>query len=142
MEPSTLIPITWSRYRLRENPRLGIIAIAITVLVALTVFYTLGPSAISTTLVVVFIFSLRSILFPHSVLIDPFGWHKSTALTGATSIPWERIKKIDRSGGIITLHLARKHEVFLKPLDSTLASEVDQIIDAWQEGWHPESAHV
>jgi hypothetical protein len=137
---SQLLPIQWSRHRLRENPRLGIIALGVTLLCVLIVLYTLGTSAISLTLIVVFIFSLRSVLFPKSFLIDHQGWHISSILTGANAIHWDRIKSISTNDEIFQLQLSSSMEPIKLPLEKEKLADLRQLVEAWQNGWRPDDA--
>ncbi len=135
MKTPTHLPITWSRHRLRENPRLGLITFALTLLLCVVVIYFLGTSAVAVALIIAFIFSLRGILLPISVLVDNYGWHKSSVLTGATSIPWEKITDITTVNGTIKLHISRKSELLGEALDPHTLDQVSKLIQAWKAGW-------
>lgn len=124
-------PVQWSRHPLKEAPGRGLLVLLILLLVSSLVLHTLGASAASTLLIVVFLFSLRDFILPTSVLVDEAGLSVSAPLTGSRLWTWEALSSLESRADGLWLAPAKGRRRRL-PAPS---SDAQPGLDAWMIWW-------
>jgi hypothetical protein len=128
--------LTWTCSPIKKNPPIFFVLLAIIVIVSSLVVYWLGFTSQAVVLLIVFLFTIRDLLFPVSCRVNEQGITVSSVILGARYYGWDMIKsfKVAIDGTSPTVELAdgsiKKLPPVLNPLNSAdISTQLTEWLD-------------